>query len=364
MQPSVKQRKDWSEFASLRSTAATRPEAQSVNPDDLVDMASYRKSSALNSFVAYAQDNMIFDDNGQPKAVDAATYARTPREQKLNKFGQAYQDNAKLWLHKDMADIVVDAALYMQQKHGWTSTLYDGLRTVNSAYNMYRNAEDSDLTSGLLAAPGLSAHNKGMAADLIMFDANGKIVPLGGNFDHLDMSANSRTNTSLPQDVIENRLKREIAFQHAALSRGRLFAPLRSEFWDERFPENEADHWRVLDSIARCMGKNMLSAEDDANRRAPKGSAERNAFYQKWELMNYAEFTQKWNDMFDEQELRKTLDIPAGIKLPPDRSTAIYHGDFNPLYDRDLIASGKNITDNALDLTLPQNNASVVSASR
>ncbi len=346
-------RKNWSDFAHMTSTAASRPQAENVNPDDLVDMAIYRKTDALSALVAYAQDNMIFDANGKPQRVDSATYAQTPRENKLNKFGQVYQDSAKLWLHKDMADIVVDASIYMQKKHGWTSVIYDGLRTVNGAYNAYRNAADSDLQEGLLSQPGLSAHNKGMAADVVMFDSTGKLVNMGGNFDHLDMKTNGRANKNLPADIIENRLKREIAYQHAALSRGRLFAPLRNEFWDERFPENEADHWRVLDSIARCMGKDMLSQEDVRNMRSPKGSPERAAFHKKWELMSYAQFTQKWNELFDEKELRQTFDLDASITLPPARSTAIYHGDFNPLYDRDLMASGKNITDNALDRTLP-----------
>jgi D-alanyl-D-alanine dipeptidase len=315
-------------------------------------MSTYRQSPALSSFTAYAHDNMVFDTNGQPQKVDEVTYKNTPREAKLNKFGQVYQDNAPVWLHKEMADVVVDAAIYMQQKYGWKSVIYDGLRTVNGAYNMYRNAADSDLEQGLLAAPGLSAHNKGMAADLVQFDTAGKLVDMGGNFDHLDMKTNNRAYSDLPQPVLENRLKREIAFQHAALSQGKLFAPLRSEFWDERFPENEADHWRVLDSLTRCMGKQLLSSEDISNMRSPKDSEQRKAFSKKWELMSYDEFKTKWAELFDEKEMRRVFDLPDSVKLPPDRSTIVYHGDYNPLYDRDLIASGKNITDNALDLTL------------
>lgn len=348
-------RKDWAHYAKLTSQSATRPAPVAVNPDDLVNMATYRASergNSLEAIAAYAQDNMIFNADGKAVAVDAATYASTPREQKLNKFGRAYNENAKVWLHKEMADVVVDAALYMQQKHGWTSTVYDGLRTVNGAYIVYNNASDHDLEQGILAAPGLSAHNKGMAVDLVQFDAAGKLVDMGGNFDHLDMKTNNRAYTDLPQPVLENRLKREIAFQHAALTQGKLFAPLRSEFWDERFPENEADHWRVLDSLARCMGKQLLSSEDIANMRSPKDSEPRKAFSKKWELMSYDEFKAKWAELFDEKEMRRVFDLPDSVKLPPDRSTVVYHGDYNPLYDRDLMASGKNITDNALDLTL------------
>jgi D-alanyl-D-alanine dipeptidase len=354
-----KQRKDWAQFANLTSHTSTQGPAKNISPNELVDMAYYRSTErttsgrdVLRALTAYAQDNMVFDDYGRPQPVDDAAYANTPRERKLNKFGKAYMDDAKLWLHKYMADVVVDAAIYMHKKYGWTSAIYDGLRTVNGAYNAYLNAEDSDLEQGLLSTPGLSAHNKGMAADMMMFDASGKLVNMGGNFDHLDMSTNGRACTDLPKEILDNRLKREIAFQRAALSRGRLFAPLRSEFWDERFPENDEDNWRVLDSLTRCTGVHMLSVEDDANRRSPKDSNGRKAFHEKWEKIDYQAFVKKWQELLDEQKLRAVLELPNNLQLPPDRSTIIYHGDYNPLYDRNLIASGKNITDNSLDTPL------------
>lgn len=317
------ERKGWEHFARLRSP---QPGARDVDPGELVNMAGY--ADALDVFVAYAQDNHLFDANGRPVAVEAAAYRQAPRLQKVNKFGRAYREDAQLWLHKDMAEIVVDAARFMQERYGWRSMVYDGLRTVDGAYIIYRNAEQSDIDDKLLAPPGLSAHNKGMAVDLTMFDREGKLVDMGGNFDHLDMKANHRNNRNLPLEVIENRRKREVAFQHAALSHGRLFAPLRSEFWDERFPENEADHWRVLESLCRCVGKEF----DDV------GAA-----------MDYREFQDKWRELFDDAELRAALGLGAEVALPPERGTVIYHGDFHPLYDRDLMASGKSITDNALD---------------
>lgn len=296
---------------------------RAVSPADLLDMAAYRRSTALSVFVAYAQDQHIFDEKGWPKPVDAKTYAAAPRDVRVNKFGKAYRDEAKLWLHKDMADIVVDAAVFMHEKHGWQTLLYDGLRTVDAAEIIYRNAAQSDRDGGLIAPPGKSAHNKGMAADLVQFDSVGKLVEMGGNFDHLDMETNHRNYRNLAPEVLENRRLREIAFQHAALSRGRLFAPLRSEFWDERFPENEADHWRVLESLCRCLGKPVDIAH------AP---------------MDYDQFKREWEALFDDKALRQTLHLSADVKLAPERETVIYHGDFNVLYDRDLVASGKNIT--------------------
>lgn len=350
------QRRPWSDFASLVSTSHMRPQPQAIPPADLVDMARYRKGErtasgcdVLKAVVAYAYDDLVFDEQGHARHVDRKTLAATPRALHVNKFGKAYHDKACIWLHKAMADIVVDAALFMHRTYGWTCVLYDGLRTVDGAYIVYTQMSEADRNLGIFALPGASAHNKGMAADMVMFDAHDRLVAMGGNFDHLDMRTNSRTCTDLPREVLENRIRREIAFQHAALSHGRLFAPLRSEFWDERFPENHQDHWRVLDSIARCLGKSLLSGEDEANRASPKGSPERDAFIEKWEQMDYARFTQLWQQWFDDSELRSVLNLPVPVALPPDASTVIYHGDYNPIYDRDLLASGKNITDGMLD---------------
>ncbi|MDE3060846.1 MAG: hypothetical protein KGJ06_07535, partial [Pseudomonadota bacterium] len=207
-------RKSWEAYASLRSPM---PEARDIDPQELVDMSAYRRCGALEVFVAYAQDDHIFDDNGRPLPVDQKTYQATPHQRRVNKFGKAYRDDAKLWLHRTMADIVIDAAIFMQKEYGWLTLLYDGLRTVDGAYRIYSHATDQDLASGILAAPGLSAHNKGMAADLVMFGRNGRLVEMGGNFDHLDMKTNHRNYRDLPPELLENRRRREIAFQHAAL---------------------------------------------------------------------------------------------------------------------------------------------------
>jgi D-alanyl-D-alanine dipeptidase len=358
------QRRPWADFAFLQSHTHTRPQARNVSPEALVDMASYRNTDRyhngydiIQTVVAYAYDDLIYDNKGRPIHVDAKTYAATPRDLKVNKFAKAYRNDARIWLHRAMADIVVDAALFLHKQHGWTCTIYDGLRTVDGAYLVYSQMSDEDIASGIFAAPGNSAHNKGMAVDLVIFDADGTLVEMGGNFDHLDMTTNSRTYTGLPPHVIENRIKREIAFQHAALLHGRLFAPLRSEFWDERFPENTQDHWRVLDSLARCMGQCLLSEQDEINRTSPKESDARTCFERDWEQMDYHRFTAHWQRLFDDAELRQQLDLSMQVKLPPDEDTVIYHGDFHPIYDRDLAPSGKHITDNTLDKQLTKKQA-------
>src|SRR5688500_6038702 len=128
------ERKPWSDFAFQVSTTHTKPRPHDIHPNELVNMASYRHhdrarsgKDVLQACVAYAQDNMIYDEYGRPYPVNALTYAATPPEERLNKIGKAYRDDASLWLHQTMADIVVDAAIFLHKKHGWTSVIYDGL---------------------------------------------------------------------------------------------------------------------------------------------------------------------------------------------------------------------------------------------
>ncbi|MBV8939308.1 MAG: hypothetical protein JO089_05660, partial [Alphaproteobacteria bacterium] len=175
----------WQDYARLSSPA--RP---SIVASDLVDMSSYRKAQRmaqcggidpLEVFVAYAQDNHVYDAGGRIAPVDAEIYRHTPPDGRVNKFKQVYRHDAKLLLHKALADIVVDAAMELQTQHGWKLRLYDGLRTVDAAFLMHYNADPKWLEAGLLAKPGESAHNRGLAIDSMVVDAGGREIDMGGH---------------------------------------------------------------------------------------------------------------------------------------------------------------------------------------
>ncbi len=346
-------RQGWDAFENVTSQSHVPglvPAPRHVTPADLVAMATYRKDERMRACdghdpiritLAYAQDELAYDANDYLIAVeDAAAYARLPRERRLNKFGLAYRRDAQFWLNKPLADIVTGAAIRLYQTQGWTTVLYDGLRTVEGAFSLYNFATDADLTGGLLALPGQSAHNKGLAVDSMMVDANGREIDMGGHFDHLDMTTNARTydGDGISPAARQNRLIREAAFLYGAFTQGLLIAPLRNEFWDDRPPEDRTDLWRVLDSAARCLGIKLLSDEDEKRRKT-----DRALFKKQWEDWSYATFLARWNDIFKGRE--REVESLFGTATPPqEEKPEFYHGNFHPIYDRDLKASGKNIT--------------------
>ncbi len=346
-------KKPWKEFENVTSQSFVRglvKQAKTVAPSDLRDMAKHRKKERievcggedpLRILVAYAQEEMVFDaETGAILKANRAAYAATPRERRVNKFGMAYRKNAPFLLHKTLADIVVGAAVHLHQTQGWTTMLYDGLRTVEGAYNLYRFAQDSDMASGLLSMPGQSAHNKGLAVDSMMMNDFGRDIDMGGHFDHLDMTTNSRlySGDGISAAAKKHRIIREAAFLRSALTQGLLIAPLRTEFWDDRLPENRQDLWRVLDSAARCLGIDLLSPQDEMLRRT-----HRQAFKDTWESWDYDMFLKRWDETFHgkKAQLRSVL----GVASPPEEEKAeFYHGNYHPIYDRDLREAGKHLT--------------------
>ncbi|MDE3037581.1 MAG: hypothetical protein KGJ21_03900, partial [Pseudomonadota bacterium] len=305
------------------------------------DMAQYRskeRTAACGGHdpvlvrLAYAQDEWIYDAKGDVITADAAAYASTPRGQRVNKFGLAYRRDAKFLLHKTLADIATGAAIHLHQTQGWTTALYDGLRTVNGAYNLYLKAQDSDMESGLLSLPGQSAHNKGLACDSMMLDADGHEVDMGVHFDHLDMAINSRlcAGSAISEAAKKNRLIREAAFLRSAFAQGLLIAPLRNEFWDDRLPENREDLWRVLDSAARCIGIRLLTEEDERLRKK-----DRAAFADRWERWSYADFLSHWRHIFRGHE-KKLREILGTVTPPLTEKPEFYHGNYQPVYDEQI----------------------------
>lgn len=342
-------KRPWQDFADTVSHSFVRglvQEARHVSPQDLVEMQSYRREERIKAcgghdpiriLLAYAQDELAYDEHDNLITVtNRSQYQKLPRERRLNKFGLAYRRDATFWLNKTLADIVVGAAIYLYQSQQWTTVLYDGLRTVEGAFALYNFATDKDIADGLLALPGQSAHNKGLAVDSMMEDKNGREVEMGGHFDHLDMKTNARTYEGFSAAIQHNRRIREAAFLRSAFSQGLLVAPLRAEFWDDRLPENRADLWRVLDSAARCLDIKLLSAEDERLRKT-----DRAAFSAKWENWSYRDFLNRWQETFKGRgkEISHLVGAPPAAEKPE-----FYHGNWHPIYDRDLTASGKHLT--------------------
>jgi D-alanyl-D-alanine dipeptidase len=342
-------KRPWSDFAHVLSQTGPHG-ARAVRADELVNMDVYRQHERMAAcggrdpiqvLVAYAQDALYYNAEGDVALATPEHYATLTREQRLNKFGLAYRRDASFWLNTPLANIVVGAAIHLYQTQRWTTVLYDGLRTVEGAYKLYGFATDEDISRGLLALPGQSAHNKGLAVDSMMLDETGAEVDMGGHFDHLDMESNSRAygGNKITAQAKQHRLIREAAFLRAAFAQGLLVAPLRSEFWDDRLPESREDLWRVLDSAARVLGITYYTPDDAALR-----SQNRTAWQQKWESWSYPDFLQKWQDCFKGREAELQEKIGTALP-PPTEKPEFYHGNFHPIYDRELRAIGKHLTE-------------------
>src|SRR5436189_280619 len=95
-----------------------------------------------------------------------------------NFLGEAiYKPGARLWLHHDLAHIVVAAADKMARMYGMFFVVTDGLRTVEAQQRMLaakRTTENPQwIADQMLSKPGFGGHPRGMAVDIVLAGANG-----------------------------------------------------------------------------------------------------------------------------------------------------------------------------------------------
>ena len=179
----------------------------------------------------------------------AYAYDRSP-----NIFGKIYHDGAKLWLYKDLAKIVCQAAQHVQRLHGLSLVLYDGLRTIEAQEKMQaspvvqKNLHWLEEPGRLLSPPGAGAHPRGMAIDLSL-ERDGQPLEMGIVFDHLAEDSGPEHNPAHREykghskAVYRNRSILDEAMMAAAHERGHDLLALPQEWWDYRFP---ADIYQVF----------------------------------------------------------------------------------------------------------------------
>ena len=195
-----------------------------ILPEALIDMGRYEGHEPIKIDVVYAQ-------------------AAHPE----NIFKTAlYRADAKLWLHQDLAEIVVKAAQLCHERHGYIFVLRDGLRPIEAQAGMQEteivkaHPEWCREPDRLLSNPGQGGHPRGMAIDITLETENGQVVPMGTGFDSFDkkpcgMPVAHRENNDLPDDILANRKILETAMVDAAVYFGREILPLPQEWWDFRF---------------------------------------------------------------------------------------------------------------------------------
>jgi len=211
---------------------------QSINPEDLVPMD-------------------VFEDE-YPIIVDIVY---TQAEHPENVFKTAlYRLNTKLWLHKDMARIVLRAASICFHQQGWKLRLKDGLRTVEAQAAMLETeivkANPQWIAEGpkrLLSPPGRGGHPRGMAIDVTVQDEDANTVDMGTIFDYLtkdpDNNPAARNYNDFGEntdEILRNRKVLEDAFLKAGEEDGKEILPLPQEWWDFRFPYEYSRQFKPL----------------------------------------------------------------------------------------------------------------------
>lgn len=189
-----------------------------------------------------------------PLRIDIV-YAQAEHPENIFKIA-LYRPQARLWLHRDLAEIVTLAARDCYRMHGYVFVLKDGLRTVEAQAMMQEtaivkaNPHWSQEPHRLLSPPGKGGHPRGMAIDIVLETEGGDLVEMGTCFDHLstDPADNParRGYPGLDIDARRNRIILEDCMVAAARTLNRPMLPLPSEWWDFRFPGSYSERYAAL----------------------------------------------------------------------------------------------------------------------
>ncbi len=158
-----------------------------------------------------------------------------------------YAPGAQLWLHKDLAKIVLRAAHKLNEDFGWRLTVYDGLRPIEAQIRMHQTPKVREENPGwsvpgnpYLSLPGEGGHPRGMAVDLTIEGRD-----MGTAFDEM-VPQSARAHAGFDQDILHNRNRLEMAMGEAAAALHLPLLPLPSEWWDFRFPKSYSEVWRPV----------------------------------------------------------------------------------------------------------------------
>ena len=196
-----------------------------IDPRELVPMDLFfgGENAALEIDLAYAKDdNLLFSET-------------------------IYREDARLWLHIDLAKIVLLASRFLARQ-GLTLVLYDGLRTIEAQARMAntkRSLANPQWTQGperLLSPPGAGGHPRGMAVDVALKTAGGPLLDMGTPFDELAQDSSAAKNPAHRDyqghspEIMKNRKILDLAMLTAADALRTPLIGLPAEWWDFRQP--------------------------------------------------------------------------------------------------------------------------------
>ena len=167
-----------------------------------------------------------------------------------------YHDSAKLWLHKDLAEIVKTAAKDCFNRYKMRFVLYDGLRTTDAQEAMSKTqaarANPHWMEEPrLLSPPGVGGHPRGMAIDIGLETLEGTLVDMGTVFDYLAENAHPEHNPAHrehnhPSEIMNNRKLLDDPMNRAADKLNRELFLLPQEWWDFRLPPHISNQYAPI----------------------------------------------------------------------------------------------------------------------
>jgi len=162
-------------------------------------------------------------------------------------FGERiYRKDAQLWLHKDLAAVVMKASGIAAARKS-RLVLFDGLRTCDAQGRMLETKAVRENPHWLeeprlLSPPGAGAHPRGMAIDCTLETLDGALLDMGTAFDFLSDDPSParnpahRDHSRLSDEVRRNRALLDYCMFEAAKECGVEVIGLPQEWWDFRLP--------------------------------------------------------------------------------------------------------------------------------
>lgn len=217
-----------------------------ISPDSLIDMGAM--SAPLKIDLVYADAHHPFNTTFQTAL---------------------YKPDAKLWLHKDLASVVILAA-EKAASQGLQMVLADGLRPIEAQAAMGQTPKvlahphwTMEGPNMLISKPGTGAHPRGMAVDIWLEDANGVRLDMGTDFDYFTENAAdnpaARGYAHLSRTAKANRALLDGFMQEAADACGFELFMLPSEWWDYRAPAHVYEQYAPISDADLPADKKMCS---------------------------------------------------------------------------------------------------------
>ena len=151
-----------------------------------------------------------------------------------NFLHQTVYPQARCFLRHDAA-MAIDAVQKELELIGLGLKIFDGYRPLSVQKKMWQIMPNTHYVANPKKG---SRHNRGMAVDLTLVDADGKALPMPTPFDSFKKEAH-QDYWNLPVQVMRNRwILRSVMEKHG-------FSPIRTEWW--HYDYKSWKKYRVLD---------------------------------------------------------------------------------------------------------------------